>query len=131
VEPFVSGTGTVTFTLGKNRLPHLFRNEHFTIDNPQLVLLLSDDFVPDGSKRFIDCYTTVSAGLTGPGATATPSLVADPALAGQPRGATEGISVELGETDQAWTVTVPAGWAVLATGADGRCASGVGSAKPG
>ncbi|MEU0094821.1 neuraminidase-like domain-containing protein [Kribbella sp. NPDC006257] len=105
-------TAAVTFTLSKSRFPSLFRDQRFKLKDPHIVLVLSHELIRDSSKRYVDCYSTkVKAKLTAPGVTKNPELIADPNLARLPRGATQGVEVELKQTDQEWTVTLPtAGW---------------------
>ncbi|SDZ23711.1 virulence plasmid A protein [Amycolatopsis xylanica] len=102
------GTGKITFTLAKSRFPYLFRDEKFTLDDPQIVLVLSQDLIPDGTARYVDCYSAVKAKLTAPGVNPPEAaLVADPALAKQPRVTFSNVSVELAESGQEWVVSLP------------------------
>ncbi|MFF4428113.1 neuraminidase-like domain-containing protein [Streptomyces sp. NPDC001513] len=109
---FVSGTTpALRFAVSKRWFPRLFGGEGIGLADPQIVLVLSTDLVPDGSQRYVDCYADGAAGLTvtltPPGGDPVPaSLTADPQLKGQPRARfdTEG---QVAEHDEDWLVTVP------------------------
>ncbi|MFC9688247.1 neuraminidase-like domain-containing protein [Kribbella sp. NPDC056951] len=104
----VGETAAMSFTLSKSRFPHLFRNERFKVKDPHVVVVLSHESVPDGSKKYVDCYpNNVDASLAAPGITKDLTLKPDPNLAGLPRGATEGVAVEIKQAGQEWTVTMP------------------------
>ncbi|TDD63458.1 hypothetical protein E1263_00460 [Kribbella antibiotica] len=109
---FLSSTGTsgtVQFTIAKDRFAQLFRGERFSVVKPELVLVLSHELVPDGSRRYVDLYPDDALGVqarTGTGLSATGSLVTDPNLAGLPRATLSGLTAPVGGKDDEWTVTV-------------------------
>ncbi|MFE5806233.1 neuraminidase-like domain-containing protein [Streptomyces sp. NPDC056491] len=102
----------LAFSLSKRRFPYLFRDDTIKLNRPELVLILSTDLVPDGSKRYLDCYPQrgpLTVALAGPGGThGEPALVADPSLGGQPRAVVDGVHGQVAETEEDWVVTVPA-----------------------
>ncbi|MFZ3495475.1 neuraminidase-like domain-containing protein [Streptomyces sp. 5.8] len=102
----------LAFSLSKRRFPYLFRDDTIKLNRPELVLILSTDLVPDGSKRYLDCFPQrgpLTVALSGPGgAHGEPTLVADPSLGGQPRSVVDGVHGQVAETEEDWVVTVPA-----------------------
>ncbi|MFD6161348.1 neuraminidase-like domain-containing protein [Nocardia sp. NPDC060256] len=108
------GTATATFRLSKSKFPQLFRDHRYTVGNPELVLVLSQELGPDGKKRFVDYYTdeggatlkaTLNVGSTNP---PTAELGADPTLGGLPRTSYSTIKdVEVRDAGQDWIVTAP------------------------
>ncbi|MFE6063813.1 neuraminidase-like domain-containing protein [Streptomyces sp. NPDC056431] len=110
---------TLSFTLSRRHFPYLFHDRTTALKRPELILILSTDLAPGGSRRFRDCYPgggRLTVGLSGPGgAHGDLTLAPDPALAGQPRAGADGVHGTVTETDQEWRVTVPvAGIAALA-----------------
>ena len=106
------GTGTVSFTVSKARFPYLFSEEHFAVEKPELVLVLSQELVPDGSKRYVDCYpaTALMADLTSPtGGHVSVALDPDANLAGLPRAGFPTLKADVTGTDAAWTVRIDVG----------------------
>lgn len=104
------GTAKATFVLSKSRFPTLFRDRQFTTSNPELVLVLSHDLIPDGTKRYLDCYpgdgaklrTTLTVGRSTPAT----DLMPDPTLGGLPRATYSDIkSIEVQDTGQNWVIT--------------------------
>ncbi|GHD82689.1 Tc toxin subunit A-related protein [Streptomyces goshikiensis] len=109
---FVSGTTPqLRFAVSKRWFPRLFGGGDISLADPQIVLVLSTDLVPDGSKRYVDCYPDGAGDLTvtlalPAGDTVPAPLTADPQLNGQPRAVfdTEG---RVAEHDEDWVVTMP------------------------
>ncbi|WP_406388643.1 neuraminidase-like domain-containing protein [Streptomyces sp. NBC_00211] len=109
---FMSGTTpALKFAVSKRWFPRLFGDDGITLADPQIVLVLSTDLAPDGTKRYVDCYAGGAADLTvtltSPQGQATPApLTADPQLKGQPRARfdTDG---RVAEHDEDWLVTIP------------------------
>lgn len=103
---------TMTFRIGKDRFPYLFRDEKLRLAAPELVLVLRDDPVPGGAKRYVACYgerDPMRVTLAGPRGTSAPvSLLANPGLGGQPTCGFDGIGGDVSETGEDWVVTVPA-----------------------
>ncbi|WP_063043904.1 Tc toxin subunit A-related protein [Nocardia pseudovaccinii] len=107
------GTASATFVLSKSRFPQLFRDRRYTVSNPELVLVLSQELIPDGTKRYVDCYprpnnqllhTTLTVGS----AAQNEGLKADPTLSGLPRAGFATVkSIEITDTGQNWVVTAP------------------------
>ncbi|KAA8877392.1 hypothetical protein F3087_44605 [Nocardia colli] len=102
------GTGTVTFALSKSRFPQLFRDHRYSVSKPELVLVLSQDLGPDGTKRYVDWYGESALNTTVDGGPLPPAeLKADPTLGGQPRAAFPNIKdVEVTDAGRDWVVTV-------------------------
>ena len=109
---FVGGNPAVTLALAKTRFPYAFRDDRITLAAPQLVFVLSTDLIPDGSKSYVDCFPNgvgpVVATLTSPrNKTSQATLLADPALGGQPHGGFAGAGGQLSEAGENWGVTIP------------------------
>ncbi|NEY30610.1 hypothetical protein GTU99_00010 [Streptomyces sp. PRKS01-65] len=109
---FVSGTGpTLRFPVSRRWFPHLFGGDAIALADPQVVLVLSTDLVPDGSRRYVDCYgdgtADLTVTLTSPEGTATPApLTADPDLNGQPRAVFD-VEGRVAEQDRDWLLAMP------------------------
>lgn len=104
-----TGDFTLTFTLSKDRFPFLFRDHRITTRSPQLVLVLSQDLIPNGSKRYVDCYgdgQPLPATLITHNRQHTADLAADPSLAGLPRCTFEAVQAEVNGQEQTWTITI-------------------------
>ncbi|MEU1229847.1 neuraminidase-like domain-containing protein [Streptomyces sp. NPDC005828] len=110
---FVSGASpTLRFPVSKRWFPRLFSDDGIELADPTVVLVLSTDLVPDGTKRYVDCYGSgtgdLNVTLTSPGGGGTPStLSADPQLKGQPRARFTDAGGRVAEHDQDWLLTVP------------------------
>ncbi|MFD0076967.1 neuraminidase-like domain-containing protein [Streptomyces sp. NPDC127166] len=110
---FVSGASpTLRFPVSKRWFPRLFSDDGIALADPQVVLVLSTDLVPDGTKRYVDCYGNgtgdLTVTLTSPEGGGTPStLTADPQLKGQPRARFTDAGGRVAEHDEDWLVTVP------------------------
>jgi hypothetical protein len=98
--------------VSKRWFPCLFADDGIELADPTVVLVLSTDLVPDGTKRYVDCYgsgtTDLRVTLTPPGGGGTPStLSADPQLKGQPRARFTDAGGRVAEHDEDWLLTVP------------------------
>ncbi|MFE2146069.1 neuraminidase-like domain-containing protein [Streptomyces sp. NPDC059456] len=109
---FVSGTTpALRFAVSKRWFPRLFGDDAIKLADPQIVLVLSTDLVPDGTTRYVDCYAggtgDLTVTLTSPQGRATPApLTADPQLKGQPRARLDAEG-QVAEHDEDWLVTLP------------------------
>ncbi|MFI6996946.1 neuraminidase-like domain-containing protein [Nocardia sp. NPDC050175] len=106
------GVATASFRMSKSQFPQIFRDRRYVVSKPELVLVLSRELIPDGSKRFVDCYPVgkpLSAKLAaGTGTPPVVALSADPTLGGLPRAAFPTIKdIEVKDAGQDWVVTAP------------------------